>query len=31
MWVLYSAPVIIVLAATINSFLSQRREERDGH
>ena len=29
LWVLYSVPVLVVLAATINAFLSQRREERE--
>lgn len=28
LWVLYSVPVLIVLAATLNAFLSQRREEQ---
>lgn len=30
-WVLYAVPALIVLAATINSVLAQRREaKRDG-
>jgi cytochrome c-type biogenesis protein CcmH/NrfF len=30
MWVLYGVPVVIVLAATLHSFLAQRREGREG-
>jgi cytochrome c-type biogenesis protein CcmH/NrfF len=29
LWVLYSVPVLIVLAATLNAFLTQRREDRE--
>jgi hypothetical protein len=29
MWVLYLVPVIIVLGASVNAFLAQRREERE--
>ncbi|MCE3267076.1 MAG: hypothetical protein K0S15_1785 [Solirubrobacterales bacterium] len=29
LWMLYAIPVLIVLAATLNAFLSQRREERE--
>jgi cytochrome c-type biogenesis protein CcmH/NrfF len=28
MWVLYGVPVVIVLAATVHSFVEQRREQR---
>ena len=28
MWVLYMIPVVIVLAASLNAFLAQRRENR---
>lgn len=28
MWVLYSVPVLIVLGATLSSYLAQRREDR---
>jgi hypothetical protein len=30
MWVLYMVPVIVVLFATIRSYLEQRRERIDG-
>ena len=29
MWVLYMVPVVIVLAASLNAFLAQRRESRE--
>jgi ABC-type multidrug transport system permease subunit len=28
MWILYLVPVVIVLAASLHSFIAQRREER---
>ena len=28
-WVLYSVPVVVVLAATLKAFLDQRRENRE--